>query len=133
MGIKKGASALWYSELNLHQLGSRPTVFVPRWTAHPCILNQVCPTRGAGCCCCCSGKAPRAQLLKKSAWLLHLIGGIARDSSEVARPLNRRGYPHTGNGGHSWCLSSSVFLSIGFSSRGCCPVRATGGSLPRGR
>ncbi len=31
MGIKKGANALWYSELSLHQLGSRPTVFTPRW------------------------------------------------------------------------------------------------------
>ncbi len=29
MGIKKGASALWYSELSIHQLGSRPTVFCP--------------------------------------------------------------------------------------------------------
>ncbi len=45
MGIKKGASAL--SEWCLHQLGSRPTVFLPRWKAHPCILYQVCATRGA--------------------------------------------------------------------------------------
>ncbi len=44
---KKGASALWYSELSLHQLGSRPTVFIPRWTTHHCILYQVCATRGA--------------------------------------------------------------------------------------
>ncbi len=47
MGIKKRASALWYSELSLHQLGSRPTVFIPRWATHPCILYQVCATRGA--------------------------------------------------------------------------------------
>ncbi len=47
MGMKKGASALWYSELSLRQLGSRPTVFMPRWTTHPCILYQVCATRGA--------------------------------------------------------------------------------------
>ncbi len=46
MGIKKGASALWYSELSLHQLGSRPTIFIPRWKTHPCILYQVCATRG---------------------------------------------------------------------------------------
>ncbi len=46
MGIKKGASAYWYDELSIHQLGSRPTVFIPRWTAHPCILYQVCATRG---------------------------------------------------------------------------------------
>ncbi len=45
MGIKKGASAFWYSELSLHQLGSRWTVFIPRWTTHPCILYQVCATR----------------------------------------------------------------------------------------
>ncbi len=51
MGIKKGASALWYSELSLHQLGSRPTVFIPRWTTHPCIVYEVCATRGAWLCC----------------------------------------------------------------------------------
>ncbi len=39
----------------------------------------------------------------------------ARDSSEVARALNQRGCPHTGNGGHSWCLSSSLSLPVGFS------------------
>ncbi len=42
-------------------------------------------------------------MFKKSAWLLHQIGDkappAARDSSEVARPLNRRCYPHTGDGG----------------------------------
>ncbi len=54
-----------------------------------------------------------------------------RDCSEVARALNRRCYPHTGNGGHCWCLSSSLF-HIGW-SHGCCPVRATGDSLPSGR
>ncbi len=47
MGIKKGASALWYSQLSIHQLGSRPTVFIPRWTTRPRILYQVCVTRGA--------------------------------------------------------------------------------------
>ncbi len=39
----------------------------------------------------------------------------ARDSNEVARVQNQRCYPHTGNGGHSWCLSSSLSLSAGFS------------------
>ncbi len=29
--------------------------------------------------------------------------------------LNQRCYPHTGNGGHKWCLSSSQSLSVGFS------------------
>ncbi len=52
LGIKMGARALWYHELSLHQLGSRPTVFIPRWTTHPCILYQVCATRGAKDCCC---------------------------------------------------------------------------------
>ncbi len=52
LGIMKGWRALWYSEVDLHQLGSRPTVFIPRWTTHPCILYQVCATRGAVCCCC---------------------------------------------------------------------------------
>ncbi len=43
-------------------------------------------------CWCSLGIAPRAQLLKKSAWLLHLIGDeappAAHDSSEVARTLS---------------------------------------------
>ncbi len=38
---------------------------------------------------CCSGTAPRAQLLKKCAWLLHIIGDKALpavlESSEVTR------------------------------------------------
>ncbi len=27
--------------------GLRPTVFIPRWTIHPCILYQACAARGA--------------------------------------------------------------------------------------
>ncbi len=46
-GNKEGSKCLWHSELSLHQLGSCPTVFIPRWTTHPCILYQVCATRGA--------------------------------------------------------------------------------------
>ncbi len=46
LGIKKGARALWYSKLSLHQLGSRSTVFIHRWTTHPCILYQGCAARG---------------------------------------------------------------------------------------
>ncbi len=34
------------------------------------------------------GIGPKAQLLKKSVWLLHLIGDKARHSSQVARTLN---------------------------------------------
>ncbi len=30
------------------------------------------------------------------------------DSSEFARTSSRRCYPHAGNGGHRWCLSSSL-------------------------
>ncbi len=36
----------------------------------------------------------------------------ARNSSEVARALNWRCYPHTGNGGLIWFLSSSLSLSV---------------------
>ncbi len=42
-----GASALWHSELSLRQLGSRPTVFIPRWATHLCILYQACGIGGA--------------------------------------------------------------------------------------
>ncbi len=45
LGMKKGACALWH-ELRLHQLGSRPTVFIPRWKTHSCILYQVCCVSG---------------------------------------------------------------------------------------
>ncbi len=41
----------------------------------------------------------------------------AHDDSEVVRALNQRCYPHTGSGGHRWCLSSSLFLSVGFSTQ----------------
>ncbi len=57
----------------------------------------------------CLGIAPRANLLKKSDWLFYQI----RDEAAPAgRVLNRRCYPHTGNGGHMWC---SLSLSVGFS------------------
>ncbi len=36
----------------------------------------------------------------------------ARDSNEVADTLNRRCYPYTRNGGQSWSLGSSLFLSV---------------------
>ncbi len=58
-------------------------------------------------------------MLKKSAWLLHLIGDkappAARDRSEVARAKNQRCHPHTRSDGHGWCLSSSLSLLVGFS------------------
>ncbi len=56
MGIKEGARALWYSELSLHQLGFRPTVFIPRWTTHPCILYQVRDACGAN------------EVVRESSW-----------------------------------------------------------------
>ncbi len=37
-----------------------------------------------------------------------------RDSNEFARAYNQRCYHHTGIGGHSWCLSSGLSLSVGF-------------------
>ncbi len=55
----------------------------------------------------CSAKSSNSQEDKAPS--------AARDNSEVAHALNRRCYPHTGNGGHSWCLSSSLSLSVGFS------------------
>ncbi len=53
-------------------------------------------------------------MLKEGAWLLHLIRGKA---PPAARALNRSCYPHTGNGGHSWCLSGSLSLPLEFSIR----------------
>ncbi len=54
-----------------------------------------------------------------SAWLLHIIGDTAppaaHDSIEVARTLNEHCFPHTGNGGYSRRLRSSLLLSEGFS------------------
>ncbi len=41
---------------------------------------------------------------------------VARDSSEFARALNQRYYPHTGNGGHGLSLSSSLSLAEGHST-----------------
>ncbi len=71
------------------------------------------------CSCCSLGIMPCAQLPKKSAWILHQIGDktspVARGNDEVAGALNRRCYPYTRNGGHCWCLSSSLCLSEGFS------------------
>ncbi len=68
------------------------------------------PTKSWNYCFCCSCFlviGPKAQLLKKNAWLLYQIGDkappAARDSIEVAGC-----YYHNGNGGLSWCLSSSL-------------------------
>ncbi len=35
--FKRGAWGVWHSELSQHQLGSRPAVFIPRWTARPSV------------------------------------------------------------------------------------------------
>ncbi len=55
--------------------------------------------------CCYLGIAPMAQLLKTNVCLIDLTGAhstpTTRDSSEAARPLNRRCYLHTGHGGLS--------------------------------
>ncbi len=58
-----------------------------------------CSRRAPGCLTLIGDKAPP----------------VARDISEVARALNQCFYPRTGNGGHSWCLSSSLSLLVGFS------------------
>ncbi len=56
-----------------------------------------------GFCDCCLGIVPTANLIKKSAWLLHLIGGKAlltvRNRSEVVCVRSQRRYPHVGDGG----------------------------------
>ncbi len=80
------------------------------------------------CVCVCSARQLTLLLLKffrHSAKSLNaqeerLATGdtappVARDSSEVARALSQRCYPNTGNDWHSWCLSSSLSLSVGFS------------------
>ncbi len=45
--IKKGVRPLWNADLSLHQLGSRPAVFIPRWTTQRCILYKMCAACGA--------------------------------------------------------------------------------------
>ncbi len=92
--------------------------FRPRWLlllllfGHP---NQGpnCSKIAPGCFTAIGDKAPPA----------------AHDGSEVAHTLNRRCCPHIVHGGHSWCLPSSLSLSVGWSHE-CWLVRATGGSLP---
>ncbi len=81
-----------------------------------------------------------AQLLKKSACLIHLIcdqtSPAARDSKEVARAFNRRCYAHTRNDEHSWFLSISLTLSVGVSIQEVAmdvTRSAPRGSQPRGR
>ncbi len=73
----------------------------------------------------------RSDILRQSAKSLHAAPPAAGDSSEDARALTWRYCPHTANDGHSWYLSNSVSLFVGC-CHGCCPVRATGGSLPCG-
>ncbi len=75
-GNKKIAKAFYYSVLSI--LGSRSTVFLSRWTAHSCILYQVCATRGAGCCCRWD-MAPRAlrenTQNEKNGWRTFSLAG----------------------------------------------------------
>ncbi len=67
--------------------------------------------------------------------------GIARELNCSRRAPGyftaARRYPHTGNGGLSWCLSSSLSVMVGLfhpgRSHGCCPGRATEGSPLCGR
>ncbi len=79
------------------------------------------------CCCCfcrycfCSGTAPRAQLIKKSTWLLHLTGNKSphtrRDRNGVACAWSCRSHPHTGTSEHSWRLSHSLSLLVEVSTQ----------------
>ncbi len=55
------------------------------------------------------------ERLATSPYFFDKASPAARDNSGVACALNVRCYPPTGNGGHSWCLSSSLSLSVGFS------------------
>ncbi len=77
------------------------------------------PTKRIAVVCGCINIASEAQLRRNSVWLLNLTGDkappAAHDISEVARISNGRCYPHTGNGEHSWCFSSSLSLPVGFS------------------
>ncbi len=112
-------------------VGPTPAFFIRLWTTHPCILYQGCRT-SIKVCIDSSGLSlgteseiwltlNRIQLdcSRRAPGYFTLIGDkappVARDSSEVAGALNRSRYPHTGNGGHSWCLSSSLSLAAGFS------------------
>ncbi len=62
----------------------------------------------------------RVELRKKSAWLVdNKAPSTARDSCDIAFALNRRPYPHTGNGGLSGCLRSNIIHSF-------CPFSLTG-------
>ncbi len=81
---------------------------MPQWITHPRILYQVCATRGATLLLLFMHSAKSSDAQKE-----HLpTSPTARDSADVARG---RCYPHTGNGGHSRCLSSSLSLSVGYS------------------
>ncbi len=87
--------------------------------------------------CCCLGIAQRANMLKMCAWLLHPTGDKAPPVARNSRTLNQR-YTHIENGGHSWCVSSSLSLSAGFSMQdeamGVAQSAPQGGSLlPCGR
>ncbi len=66
-----------------------------------------------------------------------LIGDKAppaeRDSSEVARTFNRRYCAHIGSDGHSWGLTTSMSLSVGFSIQDEAMDVARSAPLPCGR
>ncbi len=74
--------------------------------------------------CSCLGIAPRAQLLKKSAWLLHNFCDEApptsHASNKVARACGRHCYCHAEN---------SELILVGRIVHECCPVSATEVSL----
>ncbi len=56
-----------------------------------------------------------------------------RDTSEGVRTFNQRCCPDSENGAFSWCLSSSLFLSVGFSIQDEAMDVVRSAPLPGGR
>ncbi len=87
-------------------------------------LWKSCPSWGAFGL----GIAPRTQLLKKSARLLHLIGDkappAARDCSEVPRAFDQRCYPHPGKGCAQLVFEEKLILVGRNFHRGLTTMRA---------
>ncbi len=94
------------------------------------IVNEECCWSQSGFTAYCLDTAhePRAQLLRSSAWLLHLDGDKAPFTTIVVRlhapllSLHRKWWSQL------WFGIGRIFHAVRI--HGCCPVRATGSSLP---
>ncbi len=64
--------------------------------------------RVSPCYCCCLRRPPDYIYLGDKG------SSAVRDGSEVVITLTRCCYSHTEKSGHSWCLTSSLSLSVGF-------------------